>query len=322
VTIELSRGSDSDERTVVDPWFKQFISLGVRLAKISSSQSSQLSRILLAVPRIEFVAIAISIGLSLQKSIAKESLLREISKRDLETLEADSSIRLLLRRGPRDVTLKSYSPENDVASVAMNGMYGRYKVDNVIKFYKLPSGHPEGEHFIPLEDFDETKIQEKQENWRTQTSPSAIVFGDASKLEAELASAISYAVLEQASGGPISNLGAASRLDNFSRHTASSFINCYGDVSEFPDTNPLLKERLSLFDWTILNGNYATAQLSTKEVLLADRVLAIIETGVPRMQDRAIDAFLSETQHFNRIDVARHLTWQPFHGVQMWGWSK
>ena len=60
--FELQEDPTLGDWSSVESWFTSFVGLGIYLGRFTDSKTSKLSRVLLSVPRKEFVSTAIALG--------------------------------------------------------------------------------------------------------------------------------------------------------------------------------------------------------------------------------------------------------------------
>lgn len=305
-------------------WFTSFVGLGIYLGRFTDSNSSKISRILLSVPRKEFVSTAIALGLSIHKFRSKASILKEITESDLLELPQASKLRLVLKYGYLDVMFQKYFPEGKYLRCTVGGLHKSRNqlTTHIQQMYLLPGSHPEGDYSMSPEEYESLEKNDERDIWRTQSAPGLAIFGEVDNFKLQASARMKNDFISKMFGMETIALEEAARIDSVSSHSKSSFINAYGGTSEFLKF-PIAEDSIvDLFDWIILDGNNAINRLSATENLLDKSVLSILELGVPRSQGKAIDTFTSELNRYNTIDVTSLLGWKPPVGINIWGWSK
>jgi hypothetical protein len=302
------------------------VALGIYLGRFADSGSPKISRVLLAVPRKEFVSTAIAIGISIHKLRTKTSILKEIKESDLLELPSTSKLRLVLKYGHLDVMFHKYFPDANVRYMrcTIGGLHRsrNQATSHVQEMYLLPSSYPEGDYSLSREEFENLDKSDERETWRTQGAPGVAIFGEMENFKVQVSAQMKNDFMSKMLGVETITLEEAARLDSLVGHSKSSLINAYGGTSELSKFPIADQSIVDLFDWIILDGNNAINRLSATENLLDKSVLSILELGVPRSQGKAIDTFTSELNRYNSIDVTSLLGWKPPAGVNIWGWAK
>jgi len=324
VQFELQEDPTLGNWSSVESWFTSFVALGIYLGRFTDSESSKISRVLLSVPRKEFVSTAIALGMSIHKFRNKTSILKEIRESDLLELQATTKLRLVLKYGHLDVMFHEYFPVGKSLRCTIGGLHkGRKQsTSHIREMYLLPSSYPEGDYSLSQEEYQSLAKSEEREIWRTQGAPGIAIFGEIENFKSQASAQMRKDMISKMLGKETITLEEAARLDSLSGHSKSSFINAYGGTSEFSKFPIADHSILDLFDWIILDGNNAINRLCATENLLNKSVLSILELGVPRSQGKAIDTFTSELNRYNAIDVTSLLGWKPPTGVNIWGWAK
>jgi hypothetical protein len=325
VKIELRDPESLEDWTESGSWFKSFVELGVTLAKQSLSPTFDVSRLLIMAPKREYVSAAIAFGFSVEKFLSAQSIAREISVNELESLPPGTILRLEWPTYIRDVAFESHSTREIGGQVVH---YARVRVQESIKNLDLrrvtrvsllPDGFPQGHH--PLTDNpDGPPLSPRRTLWEGQASPALAIFGDVGHFQEQISSQIRYEAFSSVLGIDTMTLGHASRVD-FITNDFAHFINLFEQVSAFPRAGSWAYKVFELCDWVLLDGNNATSKLSAKEALAEKKVISLVEIGVPRSQGKALDAYLSELNDFRAIDAGLKLNWKPPTGVQLWGWA-
>lgn len=305
-------------------WFTSFVGLGIYLGRFTDSNSFKISRILLSVPRKEFVSTAIALGLSIHKFRTKASTLEEITESDLFELPQASKLRLVLKYGHLDVMFHKYFPAGKYLRCTVGGLHKSRNqlTSHIQQMYLLPGSHPEGDYSMSPEEHESLEKNNERDIWRTQSAPGVAIFGEVDNFKLQASAHMKNDFISKMFGMETIALEEAARIDSVSSHSKSSFINAYGGTNEFLKF-PIAEDSIvDLFDWIILDGNNAINRLSATENLLNKSVLSILELGVPRSQGKAIDTFTSELNRYNTIDVTSLLGWKPPVGINIWGWVK
>lgn len=130
----------------VGSWFTSFTALGILLGRFTDSGSSTISRILLSVPRKDYVSTAIAVGMSIHKFRSKTSILKEIQESDLLELPSTSKLRLVLKHGHLDVMFHELSQDGKSIRCTIGGLHKSRKqlTSHIREMYLLPSSYPEG----------------------------------------------------------------------------------------------------------------------------------------------------------------------------------
>lgn len=326
--IELEKAPLEDDWVEAGAWFKSFIELGVTLGRISSSQTFEISKLLLVVPKKEYVAAAVALGISIQRFLARQTHGREIPIDGLSTLEKGTLVRLEWPQGPRDVLFQSYevTPQRDtfvrLCICTIQGEPKKFDLRTVKKVYVLPKGFPEGDHLDKSTNLGEAKRTGAQEFWRSQEAPALAIFGDVGHFQEQIQTRIRYEALSQISGADTMTIGEAARIDFLSNDIYAHFVNLFEQFNKFPKAGTPDAKKVGLCDWILLDGNNATSKLAGKEALIDARSISIIELGLPRSQGKALESFTAELNDFRSINAQLQLNWNPPAGVRIWGWAK
>lgn len=326
--------------TDVTTWFKSYVELGIRLSKLAKSQSFTLSKILLMVPKREYVTAAIALGFSIEKWLSNEEIGQEIEPEQLLQMDTGDIVRLKWKGVVWDIEFQSAEekpvrdskPDIEVQG-RIDGALTSRNLRSVANVYKMPSGFPEGKHDVLTvtrgaslvvrsrsSDLHSKNID--QLKWETQASPALAIFGDVGHFQEQLQSQIEYPVLENIFQTDRLTIGEVTRIDYLSDDKFAHFVNLFEQVANFPKQGSKNYKKVELCDWVLLDGNNATARLAPKELLLDKRVISIVEVGVPRSQGIALDAFMSSLNDFRPVDAELQITWNPPPGAFIWGWSK
>lgn len=322
--FEIQENLEPENWSVMGGWFTSFIALGLHLGKYSDSESPNISRILLSVPRKEYVAAAIAFGMSIHKFNTQKNILQEISESNLIKLPSNSKIRLTLDYGHKDVMFHQYRPENKSIQWSIGGPHKSHwtKLSQFKEFYLLPKSYPEGDFSVSKEEFLSMDNGHERRFWLNQGSPGVAIFGDTENLVTQTSNFLRNELVTKLTGQSTLTLQRAARLDSLIGHAASSFVNTFASASEFLKTEINGENVLELFDWIILDGNNAINRLCASENLIDSAVVSILELGVPRSQGKALDTFNSELNRYNSIEISTQLGWKPPSGVNVWGWAK
>ena len=308
----------------VGSWFTSFTALGILLGRFTDSGSSTISRVLLSVPRKDYVSTAIALGMSIHKFRSKTSILKKIQESDLLELPSTSKLRLVLKYGHLDVMFHELFQDGKSIRCTIGGLHKSRKqlTSHIREMYLLPSSYPEGDYSLSPQEYESLEKSDEREIWSNQGAPGIAVFGEIENFKFQALAQVKNDLISTILGKDTLTLEEAARLDLISGHSRSSLINVYGGTSEFSKIPIEEHSIVDLFNWIILDGNNAINRLCAAEKLIDKPVLSILELGVPRSQGKAIDAFTSELNRYNSIDVTSLLGWKPPTGVNIWGWSK
>jgi hypothetical protein len=326
--IEIADQTREGLWTEAGDWFKSFIELGVTLGGLSQSPTFEVSKVLITVPKKEYVAASIALGFSIQKFLNRQTHAREIPMDDLAKITSGTLIRLEWAQGPRDVVFQSYEvvPQKDSfrhrVSCKIDGTPYTFNLHAVKKVYVLPDGFPEGNHFDKSTEDGAPPRTGAQEFWRAQEAPALAIFGDVGHFHEQIQTRIRYEALSQISDGDTMTIGEAARIDFLSYDVYAHFVNIFEQFNKFPKTGTPDAKKVALCDWILLDGNNATSKLAGKEALIDSRSISIIELGLPRSQGKALESFTAELNDFRSINAQLQLNWNPPAGVRIWGWSK
>lgn len=326
--VEIQDQTHEGQWTEAGDWFKSFIELGVTLGGLSQSPTFEVSKVLITVPKKEYVAASIALGFSIQKFLNRQTHAREIPMDDLAKIASSTLIRLEWAQGPRDVVFQSYEvvPQKDSfrrrVSCKIDGTPHTFDLRAVKKVYVLPDGFPEGNHFDKSTEDGAPQRTGAQEFWRAQEAPALAIFGDVGHFHEQIQTRIRYEALSQISEGDTMTIGEAARIDFLSNDVYAHFVNIFEQFNKFPKTGTPDAKKVALCDWILLDGNNATSKLAGKEALIDSRSISIIELGLPRSQGKALESFTAELNDFRSINAQLQLNWNPPAGVRIWGWSK
>lgn len=322
--FELQEEPTLGDWSPVGSWFTSFMALGIHLGRFTDSGSSTISRVLLSVPRKDYVSTAIALGMSIHKFRSKTSILKQIHESDLLDLPSTSKLRLVLKYGHLDVMFHELFPDGKSIRCTVGGLHKSRKqlTSHIREMYLLPSSYPEGDFSMSLQEYESLEKSDEREIWRNQGAPGIAIFGEIENFKFQASAQVKNDLISTMLGKDTLALEEAARLDLISGHSRSSLINAYGGTSEFSKTPIEEHSMVDLFDWIVLDGNNAINRLCASERLMDKSVLSILELGVPRSQGKAIDTFTSEMNRYNAIDVISLLGWKPPTGVNIWGWSK
>jgi hypothetical protein len=328
IKVEIEDQTHEGPWTEAGDWFKSFIELGVSLSRLSLSPTFGLSRVLITVPKKEYVAAAIAIGFSIQKFLERQTHAREIPMDGLADLKPGTLVRLEWTQGPRDVVFESYEvlPQRDTfrrrVTCKIDGTNKIFDLHAVKKVYVLPEGFPEGNHFDKSNEEGAPERTGAQEFWRAQEAPALAIFGDVGHFHEQIQTRIRYEALSHISEGETMTIGEVARIDFLSNDIYAHFVNIFEQFNKFPKTGTPEAKKVALCDWILLDGNNATSKLAGKETLIDARSISLIEMGLPRSQGKALEAFTAELNNFRSINAQVQLNWNPPAGVRIWGWAK
>jgi hypothetical protein len=325
VQFELQEDSTLGSWTSLGGWFTSFVALGLHLGRYSDSGSTEISKILVTVPRKEFVSTAIALGVSIQRFNSKVSILKEIRESDLIGLPTGSKLRLVLNYGHLDVMFQKYFQDGKFIRCTIGGLHksrDQLISPHIRQMFLLPSSFPEGDYTVSRQEYENSDKSNEREFWRTQGAPGVAIFGDLEKLKLQASMLVRNDLIAKMLGKENLPLEEAARLDALSEHSTSSFVNAYESTNEFSKFSTMDQSVVDLFAWIILDGNNAINRLSAAENLMDKSVLSVLELGVPRSQGKALDTFTAELNRFSSVDVTKLLGWKPPTGVNIWGWSR
>ena len=307
----------------VGDWFNDFVQLGINLARFSTLKSLKLDRILISVPRKDYVSIAIALGFSIHKLISKEFIGREVEIGDLEKIPVDSMIRIYFTSGGFiNAQLKNFDAQKREITFHTGEGIRHNKIDKVIhKIVALPQGYPLGKFtYLNNLNLDSNEMSMK-ELWQIQISPGILIFTDQENFKMQLLGAVQHESLLRIIDDVPATVDNAIRIANYFNHDKPSFVNAYAGVSEVKKLISIQSELLNLFNWIILDGNNAITRLTSRDEAIDKRVISVMEMGVPRSQNSALESLMSELNRFNSIDIRKVLNWKPPIGVNVWGWA-
>ncbi len=326
--LQIEDQTRDGQWTEAGEWFRSFIELGVALGRLSQTPTFKISKVLITVPKKEYVAASIALGFSIQKFLDRQTHAREIPMDGLGHLEPGTLVRLEWAQGPRDVVFQSYEvvPQRDSfrrrVTCKIDGTTNTFDLHAVKKVYVLPEGFPEGNHFDKSADDGAPQRTGAQEFWRTQEAPALAIFGDVGHFHEQIQTRIRYEALSQISEGDTMTIGETARIDFLSNDIYAHFVNIFEQFNKFPKTGTPDAKKVALCDWILLDGNNATSKLAGKEALIEARSISIIELGLPRSQGKALESFTAELNDFRSINAQLQLNWNPPAGVRIWGWAK
>lgn len=322
--FEISSNSEHQKWLTVGNWFNDLVQFGVNLARFSRLQSLHLERILILAPRKEYVSLAIALGFSINKLSNKYFFGERIQTSDIDKLPIDSTVRIYFTSGNFiNAQLKSFDYRRREISFHTGERLRRNYIDKgIVSIWSLPQGYPLGSHSYSMKPEGDHKKLSQQELWRLQVSPGVLVLTDQNNFGLHLTGLLRHKSFSQITGDLPMSTGDAARIASLLEHNKSSFINAYAGVSEINKICDQKRELFELFDWIILDGNHSTNRLAAKEELIERKVLSVMEAGVPRYQNRALESFMSELNRFKSIDICRVLNWVPPAGIHIWGWAR
>ena len=335
--MKIAFGDKESESDWVESgsWFKSFIGLGAHLAKASNSPNFAVSKIMIAVPKREFVSSALAIGYSIEKYLRADTLLRDIAFEDILNLEPGQILRIVRKVGlgeddlhVQDVELASaaMAVNPNVKSIRINtranGNYTTLALDKsrISSLAVLPRGFPTGLHKLPAPPKGLQPKDFPQIRWNWQASPGLVIYGEVDYFREQASTRIQYEPLQSVLGVSDTTLEGMGRID-YAENKFPHFVNLFEPVNSFPKLSDWPYSLPDLCEWVVLDGNRASTKLSAKEALIDRRVISIVEMGVPRSQGKALAAFTEQTANLRLVDASTLLAWSPPAGVQIWAWS-
>lgn len=326
--IEIEEYIESGLLFEAGSWFKKFVEFGISLGRKSKDFTTKPTRLLLAVPKKEFVTAAIAFGISIQKFLDNESHARPIDRAELSKIEPGTVLRLEWKPGPRDVVFKSLETksvgmaENHRIHCLIEGKPKVFDLRGVESISVLPNGFPEGEYLeLGKEDVEKSRT-ELQELWRNQEAPAMAIFGDLSHFKEQLETRIKYSPLDQVADADLIPLEEAARVDYLYKDIYAHFVNIFAHAGQMPIEGSVELRKVKLCQWVVLDGNNAVTKLSAREEIRDMNVLSIVELGTPLSQGKAFQTFMSEMNRFSEIpEISKVIGWEPPVGVQVWGWT-
>jgi hypothetical protein len=334
--IELKDPEPDSEWLEAGPWFKAFVDLGVQLAERSTSPSFNITKLLVAAPKREFVSAAIAFGYSIQKYRSGSTLLEEIPLRKVFELTSGETLRI--ERVPmlgssdlhiQDVVLESVtSPYSEGATSVRiksqaNGRHAALMIEEsrISSLAVLPKGFPTGLHKIPAPPKNVSARDHPAVRWSWQASPGLVIYGEIGYFREQANTMIRYAPIQAIIGKEETSLEDVARID-YASNEFPHFVNLFEPVNAFPKMADWPNSLPGLCEWVVLDGNSATTKLSAKEALIDRRIISIVEMGVPRSQGKALSSFSEQLNDLRAVDAKTALSWAPPAGVQIWAWSK
>ena len=304
-------------------WFENFVELGNNLARFSKLESLKLDRILVSVPRKEFVSLAILYGYSLNKFKTKFFCGTEMNKKEIGNFPLGTRLRIYLASGYMNCKLMTFEQKGQkILLDTGNGKRRWNSIHSIKKIFELPNSHPLGDYTNMDDIGNNPYIDSDPEFWKSQSDPGFLVFSDRQYFEEQIQKKIRNQELSILSEKSESTIKDSIRIDHFLEHGTPSFINTYAGINEFTQCQNEEPERFARMPWIMLDGNNATNKIAAMDELLDKKILAIMELGAPRSQSKALQSFSTELNRFSMVDIRTCLVWNPPPGVQIWGWAQ
>lgn len=316
---------ENQGHTKIGNWFNDFVQLGVNLSRFSKLSSLKLDRILLSIPRKELVGIAISLGVSINKLLNKIFIAQEVRLNEFQNIPIDSLLRIHFSNGQIiDCKLTGFDKEKRILKIlTFDGMTRRNYLDNVIdKILLLPPGCPLGTYSgLGKFEFD-SKNMSIEDFFKIQLAPGLLFFTDRQNFELQIGGKLMHPSLDRFVRFTSSSIQKSIRMTNFFEHHNPFLVNTYAGTSDIERCIGDGFSRFKFFDWIVLDGNNSITRLAARDEMLDQKVLSLLEVGVPRSQSKALDSFSSVLNGYRAVDVCKVLNWKPPMGVNIWGWAR
>jgi hypothetical protein len=332
------------------PWFESFVDLATKLY-IARKMGHRYSKILIGVPKSEYVALALSIGFSRSAFLQGDNFAQPISPEKVsigdvvelrggwdknpDTL-ADrlpkctvGSIRDISKVGQYNWKLTfefggKFAPEQrvfrDVGDVG-----GKHQTD-LIRLFKVPKGTPERPDFSKKSrEVNGTRSKETRmywEGWDYQINPALVILGATGRLEDYKKPQMQDDELHPKLEIDSDSLFNVARLDNLTNDVNPHFINAVEQISKFPEKGSATYETFERFPFACLDGNQALLLLSEEPAFDKKCLIGIWEMSGHHHQSESARSFAKVASTFTQIEnFSKDIGWNPPPGIQIWGWK-
>ena len=316
--------SDDPVDTKSGTWFEAYGRFAADLLTAQRSGQRMPRLIVIQVPTRTLVATAMNLGFSAQAIFTTYGKELTIEPDAIASLELGIVIQLRFQWQPdsqddsfktrRVVTgvLKKYSPKKagtrfPSVQLDLGGKVEHISLsNNVSGIFGLPSGTPLGQ---------ETQSAPSQgvnlERWGSffsQQRPTACTFTFFSDFEKEMDLEISeHRLLDQYLEVPHARLKDLSRLDRLTEDEHTHFVNAYEMLRKFQKMEEEISSLIEPFDFVILDGNAAVAELVGNSLLREKVKICVLESANHERISDALSSINAETLHLEKLGDSQHL---------------
>lgn len=322
----------------VGEWFERLVELPRALLEFENENNIALTRILLAVPSRSLVSNAIGWGFS-KYAFENPQVPADFKPiTDILSLQVGTKVRLAFPIG-KGVNSKqsseSRSYRNTIVgifqgaipsgallktTVEVNGERKQLGLTRAVRFSLESDKTPQGTYFEPIYSGNDENAA-RRNFFNSQQNPQALFLTEVGSFQEELKFSFFEPGLLKSLGQESLKLEEAVRIDRFSNDRFSHFINVWENVKDFHVLSSELSQIMDAFNLVVLDGNEALDLLAQNENLRRAKVLGVFETGLNRVQERGVSAFLGEAMYSSPIkDFEKILKWRAPDGIKIWGW--
>jgi hypothetical protein len=345
VKLDETSGWDS-----FGPWFESFVDLATKLY-IARKMGHRYSKILIGVPKSEFVALALSIGFSRSAFLQGDNFAEPVLPEDI-SLGDVIELRSGWDKNPdsRDDRLPKCTVGRISEITKENEYFWKFTFDFASNFsseprrfkrarttgnmhstdlnrlFKVPKGTPERPDFSKKRrEVSGTRSKETRmywEGWDYQINPALVIFGATGRLEDYKKPQMKDEELHPKLEIESDSLFNVARLDNLTNDVNPHFINAVEQISKFPEKGSATYETFERFPFACLDGNQALLLLSEEPAFDKKCLIGIWEMSGHHHQSESARSFAKVASTFTQIEnFSKDIGWNPPPGIQIWGWK-
>lgn len=317
---------DNGNKELLGGWFNSFVRLGLALGRKADTAEGLPKRMVLLVPRKDFVTAAISIGLSMHKYFSSSDLGEVIPDSDFGLIRQGTVVRIEFENRLEVGEFVEYKEGSKnqrgesgpgIVTLLRDESKIRLSAKLILSVVALPPGFPQGTYEkVPT-------LNSNQELFLRQGAPAAIIFGESTYFRNQLETVIESDGFQNVMQGKTHKIADVARIDFLTpADRFPHFVNVFEQINRLPGMGTREHEVLLNCMIALLDGNHSTEKLIDSELLEEIPALAIIENGTKLRQENAYSKTRQSVMRLNQINNQDTIDWQVPEGISFWCWGK
>jgi hypothetical protein len=323
-SLSYPAGPDFEVDQEVGSWFEGYGRFAADLLTQQKSGAQMPKLIAIQAPTRALVATALNVGFSAQAIFSVDNAESRIPTQDLDVLDTGALIQIRFQWQPdernsaaktrRVVTgvFKAFSPlkaGNRFPSITLEVVSKLQRIsisNNVASVFLMPPEAPLGQEIqtAPSEGIN----LERWGSFFSQQRPTACTFTFFSEFEKEMGLEISdHFLLDEYLEVPSMSLKNLARLDRLTEDEHAHFVNGYEMLRKFQTMEDEIAHLVEPFDFVILDGNAAIANLVGNSLLRDKAKICILDNGNHERLSDAVASINGEAMHLEKPSELLHL---------------
>jgi hypothetical protein len=317
VRVASEEGAEVEFDQQAGSWFESYGRFASSLLVLQKSSEPLPKLVAIQAPSRAFVAAALNIGFSAQAIFTVAEQETRVPLESMSVLEAGSLLQVRFQWQQEDKrsvtknrrivtgTLTSFSPVKSGArfpSITLDIGSKLEKIsltNNLAQVFAMPPETPKGQETqeAPADGIN----LERWGSFFSQQRPTACTFTYLTQFEQEASLEIKdHLLVDQYLQVPSMNIKKLSRLDRLTEDEHTHFVNAFEALRSFQKLEDEIFSLIEPFQFVILDGNAAVANLVGNSLLRHKTKICIVDSGNHEMLSDSISAIGGEAMHLER----------------------